>query len=393
MTSARRIVLPELDQVGERAQLTDTEATALSATGLVAVQPRGSGDYHVLPCGKVGAVRAGSLDVQVRPKTSIAQLLFLLCYAADPGFRPEEVAGTASSDLWHVLAESLARLCERALAPGVLQGYRTVDETLTVVRGRIRVGDQLARRPGLLLPLELRYDDYVQDIAENRILRTAICRMTRVPGLPEAIRGRLVRLDAMLNGASLMSPRSRLPVWRPSRINARYVPALRLAEIVLQDQSAEPGPDDVTVASFVVSMPKVFEDFVTVALKEALAEYPGETIAQYVSHLDVEKSIEIKPDVVQLCDGRPATVFDAKYKLEDAASGYPNADAYQMLSYCTALGLSRGWLVYAEGKTTGPRQILNTNVEIVHYPLDLALPPAKLLSQIQQLVTSASCTQ
>jgi len=61
-----------------------------------------------------------------------------------------------------------------------------------------------------------------------------------------------------------------------------------------------------------------------------------------------------------------------------------------MLSYCTALGLAQGWLVYAEGTTTGPRQILNTNVEIVHYPLDLTSSPANLLSQIQHLASCAS---
>jgi 5-methylcytosine-specific restriction enzyme subunit McrC len=117
---------------------------------------------------------------------------------------------------------------------------------------------------------------------------------------------------------------------------------------------------------------------------------PGETVAQYVSHLDVGKSIEIRPDVVHLSGGSPAAVFDAKYKLEDNTSGYPNADAYQMLSYCTALGLAQGWLVYAQGTTSGPRQILNTNVEIVQYPLDLTSSPPDLLSQIQHLASLAT---
>jgi 5-methylcytosine-specific restriction enzyme subunit McrC len=390
MTHPRRVVLRELDPVGEAARLSDAEAAWLAGTGLVAIRALGGGNWQLLPCGKVGAVRAGDLDVQVKPKTDIAQVLFLLCYASDPGFRPEDMSGAPGGDLWHVVGESLARLCERALAPGILQGYTTVDETLTLVRGRIRIGDQLARRPGLLLPLEVRYDDYVPDIAENQIMRSALRRMAAVPGLPGPIRGRLTYLDGRLDGVTVLPARAPVPEWRPSRINVRYVPALRLAEVVLRNQSAEAGPDDVTVAAFVVSMPRVFEDFVTAAISSALDEHPGETVAQYVSHLDVDKSIEIKPDVVHLRDGFPAAVFDAKYKLEDSTSGYPNADAYQMLSYCTALGLAQGWLVYAEGTTTGPRQILNTNVEIVHYSLDLTSSPANLLSQIQHLANCAS---
>jgi 5-methylcytosine-specific restriction enzyme subunit McrC len=390
MTHPRRVVLRELDPVGETTRLSDAEAAWLAGTGLVTVRMLGGDNWQLLPCGKVGAVRAGDLDVQVRPKTDIAQVLFLLCYASDPGFRPEDVSGAPGGDLWHVVGESLARLCERALAPGNLQGYTTVDETLTLVRGRIRIGDQLARRPGLPLPLEVRYDDYVPDIAENRIMRSALRQMAAVPGLPAPIRGRLTYLHGRLDGVTVLPARVPVPEWRPSRINMRYVPALRLAEIVLRNQSAEPGPDDLTMAAFVVSMPRVFEDFVTVAITSALDEHPGETVAQYVSHLDVNESIEIKPDVVHLRDGSPAAVFDAKYKLEGNTSGYPNADAYQMLSYCTALGLAQGWLVYAEGTRTGSRQILNTKVEIVHFPLDLTSSPANLLSQIQHLVSSAS---
>jgi len=40
---------------------------------------------------------------------------------------------------------------------------------------------------------------------------------------------------------------------------------------------------------------------------------------------------------------RPGAVVDAKYKAE-RASGFPNADLYQMLAYCTALGLRDGHL-------------------------------------------------
>jgi 5-methylcytosine-specific restriction enzyme subunit McrC len=213
--------------------------------------------------------------------------------------------------------------------------------------------------------------------------------MAAVPGLARQIRARLVYLDGRLDGARVLPARSALPEWRPSRINARYVPALRLAEIVLRNQSAEPGPDGVIVAAFVVSMPRVFEDFVTVALREALARFPGDTIGQYVSYLDMDKSIMIRPDVVHVKGSIPVAVFDAKYKLEDNSASYPNADAYQMLAYCTALKLDRGWLVYAEGSTSGPRQVRHNPVWIIHYPLDLTRSPSNLLSQIRLLADKA----
>lgn len=384
------IVLQELEQAGLVCGLDGDHAAALAATRLVDVRPEGGGQWRLTPAGRVGAVSVGGINVQVRPKTGIARLLFLLGYAADTGFRPEDVSGVPEPDLWPALAESLARQVERALGPGILQGYVTVDESLQVLRGRIRVADQIARRPGLPLPLEVRYDEYGQDIAENRIIRTALRRMAAVPGLRAELRARLAHLDGRLDGVLVLSPRVPLPAWRLTRLNARYASALRLAEIVLRNQSAEPGPGEVVVAAFVVSMAKVFEDFVAIALREALALYPGHTEVQYPDHLDEDRKIQICPDVVHLIGRRPVAVFDAKYKLERPSSGYPNADLYQMFAYCTALCLRLGWLVYAQG-TASPkvRRMRHTSIDIAQYPLDLAASPAELLRQVSMLAEDA----
>jgi len=103
------------------------------------------------------------------------------------------------------LAESSARQAERAHLCGVRQGYVTADDSLALVRGRIRVA-QIARRPGILLPLEVRYDDYSPDIPENQILRSA-CRLMNGPDrLDDRLRARLVHLDARLDGVSVLCP-------------------------------------------------------------------------------------------------------------------------------------------------------------------------------------------
>jgi 5-methylcytosine-specific restriction enzyme subunit McrC len=38
------------------------------------------------------------------------------------------------------------------------------------LRGRIDMGRQLSRRCGLLLPVEVTYDDYTIDVLENQLL-------------------------------------------------------------------------------------------------------------------------------------------------------------------------------------------------------------------------------
>ena len=78
-------------------------------------------------------------------------------------------------------------------------------------------------------------------------------------------------------------------------------------------------------------------------------------------------------------------VVDAKYKAE-RPGGFPDADLYQMLAYCTALRLRVGHLVYAKGNE--PRRahhIQGTDVTIHAHALDLDQPPAGLLAALDAL--------
>jgi len=156
----------------------------------------------------------------------------------------------------------------------------------------------------------------------------------------------------------------------------------------------------VVVASFVVPMWKVFEDFVAVAVREALAAHPGRTVAQYPDWLDEAMpghrhgAVRMEVDVVHLdVHGRPRIIFDAKYKVTSGSGRFPNADHYQMLAYCTALSVPVAWLVYAQGNG-GPaaRRIRNTDVLVMEYPLDLAAEPRALLGQVRQLANTAAGT-
>ncbi len=396
--TAGPVVLDELDRYGALRPLSTNAASALTESGLVEVRPEGANHWRLLPRGRVGAVLVDDLLVQVNPKERIglSRLLFLLGYAHDPGFRPEDVTAVEDPELWPALAESLARLAERALAGGVLQGYRRIDDALRTVRGRIRIGDQIARRPGLLLPLEVTYDEFSMDTVENQILRTALRCMASVPRVGGATRQRLLHLDGRLEGVTPLTPGAAPPTWTPSRLNHRYQPALRLAELVLRHTSAETGPGDVRVAAFVVEMWRVFEDFVSTALREALFSRSGHTSVQWPATLDHPEAgrsrgvIRMSIDIVHQRAGHAPLVFDAKYKYADAGGRYPNADHYQMLAYCTALQAPVAWLVYAQGDAgMQERRIVNTGITIMEYPLDLRVEPRNLLVQIDDLVDRA----
>ena len=238
----RHLVLDELSS-GLVERLDPQTASFLNSSGLAKASPMGLGLYRIEPVGKVGSVRTSTVQLDVRPKDrlGLSRLLFLLSYAGDQGFRPEFVAADEDRELWSALAESLAQLAERALGRGVLQGYLTVDESLRTVKGRIRISDQISRRPGMLVPLEVSYDEFTEDIAENRILRAALERMAQVPGVRPEVLGRLRQLKGKLDGVTRLRSGAPLPPWKATRMNLRYHAVLRLAELILRNASAETG--------------------------------------------------------------------------------------------------------------------------------------------------------
>jgi 5-methylcytosine-specific restriction enzyme subunit McrC len=369
-------------EIGERA------GTALHNSGLVTATPALSpGWWTIGPAGKVGVAQVADIELWVKPKLDIRRLFFLIGYAADQKiWRDENLGLSEESDLLTAVTTAFARQADRATQQGLLQGYSVEEDALPVLRGRLRSAEQLSRRYGLPVPLEVRFDEYGVDIAENQLLRGAAQVLLKVPGVGGATRLRLRRLLRAMSDVTPARRGTRLPHWQPSRLNARYHIALRLAELVLRGGSVEQEAGAVLVNGFMLDMSKVFEDFLTVALGGALTAYEGHCRAQDPWYLDEADAITMRPDIVWY--RRPGTVggvVDAKYKAEKP-SGFPYADLYQMLAYCTALGLPRGHLIYAKGNEPAAMHVIrNAGVEIVQHALELDQSPKMILNQVERL--------
>ncbi|MBT1585761.1 McrC family protein [Curtobacterium flaccumfaciens pv. flaccumfaciens] len=159
------------------------------------------------------------------------------------------------------------------MAGGPLRGYVTREDALPLVRGRWRIGDQLTRRGGQPLPVEVSFDDYVEDIAENQVLLTAATRLLRLPGVPADVLGRLQRIIRVLGEVSAIPVGAPVPSVRMDRRDARYSSALALASLVLSGSSVEQRVGSVVGSRFLVDIWSVFEDLVSAALRAAFKPY------------------------------------------------------------------------------------------------------------------------
>lgn len=385
-------------------QLDDAVGRALAASRIVKASPdpfvpgiwRLSADRYVgTATVTVPAAmdrRAHTLTVRIVPKVSINRLFFLLGYALNQkGWREDQIELSEEAGLLPALAHAFERQTDRALRQGLLQGYRRTQESAWVVRGRLREAEHLRRRFGAALPVEIEYDEFTTDVPENQILRAAVDRLLRLPGIAPQLRRRLLHQRSRLQDASPLTRGVRnLPTWSPSRLNARYVPALRLAEIIMRDGSVEHDVGSVHVNGFLFDMARIFEDFITVAMREQLvvdaSDAGGAVRLQARHHLDEADTVLLRPDLVWYdASRRPLAVVDAKYKV-GKPEGFPGADLYQMHAYCTVLGLSEGHLVYAKGNATHAHHVVRrAGIRIHQHALDLQQAPEAILAHLDSI--------
>ncbi len=317
----------------------------LSITPTVA----GGSEYVLRPGSTVGAVEADGLSVLIRPKIGIPQLLALACYAIGRVvLRNEDFDFPEEYSLPDVLARALASQARRAFSRGLLHGYRTEEEALYTVRGSIRFDEQIRRRSGVPLPVEVRYDEFTDDILENRLVKAAAHRLGGMRLRSPGTRRSLGWVAGMLDSVSPVEFRGwDVPSVTFGRLNEHYRGVVELSRLILRHSAFESGRGEVRASGFLMNINVVFEEFVTVALREALGLSSRTFRQSGIPSLDKDGRVSLIPDLTWWRDGECIFVGDAKYKNLTGRS-VPNPDLYQLLAYVTALDLPAGLLVYAK---------------------------------------------
>ena len=368
--------------------LDDAEELKLSIEPIAGTGSR----YMVTPGSTVGAVEIGDMSVRIQPKIGIPHLLSLACYAMRL-FKPQHdnpFNFKKDEALPDVLALALAAAARKAFAHGLLHGYRVEEDTLQTVRGRIRIDDQIRQRPGFMLPIDVRYDEFTEDIVENRLVKAAAARLARMRLRSRDARAGLSWVAGMLEQVSHVEfAVSDLPETRFTRLNEHYRDVLALACLILRHSAFVSARGAVRASGFLVNMNDLFQEFLTVALREALDASPKTLRSDYEVPFDENERATLKPDLSWWDGGTCTFVGDAKYKNLTDNRSVPGADLYQLLAYATALNLPGGLLVYAESEAdTWPYRVKHTSKRLEVMALDLSGTLDDVLDRVQSVAAS-----
>ena len=265
----------------------------------------------------------------------------------------------------------------------------TEEETLHTVRGRIRFDEQIRRRFGVPLPVEVRYDEFTDDILANRLVKAAAARLAMARLRLLHARSDLGRILGVLDNVTLVEfqPKT-VPKVRLDRLNEHYREVIALSTLVLKHTAFESDRGTVRASGFLMDMNVVFQEFVTSALREALGVSQRVFLEKSIRSLDVEGQVRLRPDLTWWHGGECLFVGDAKYK-NLTGEWVPNGDLYQMLAYVTALGLPGGLLVYAKGEAnTVTYHLRHTGKRLKVAALDLSGTLEDILARVGHLADS-----
>ena len=333
---------------------------------VLTIEAAPDGLYRLRAGSIVGALEIEGLSLHIKPKVTIQRLLYLALYAAGEVKPQEGLFSFAKADptLADLLALALGRAAGQAFRQGLWHDYRVEEEALHTVRGRIMVAEQIRRRFDMPLPVEVRYDEYTEDVLANRLIKAAT-RLLRGMRLNDSeAREGLRHIDATLeNVTPVRYPPNDVPEVKFTRLNDHYKDAVAIARLVLLHwfhtaRRAEGDDNEVRVPGFLMDMTVVFQEFVTRKLREELraSEHSFHSDATMPPvYLAEGNKVQLKPDLSWWDGDQCVFVGDVKYKDiehkdEKRVWDIPSADLYQALAYATALGLPGALLVYAKGR-------------------------------------------
>jgi 5-methylcytosine-specific restriction endonuclease McrBC regulatory subunit McrC len=293
--------------------------------------------------GRLGLPSGRSVDFASR--FSFDDVIELIRFSSQPPVHRDLLRAEAEADrgFVDVLAAAFTREVERLVGLGLGKGYRRRRFLRPPYPGQVDFEYHLGHLGARQDRLATGARRLTINMPVNQGLAAALEVLRRVP-LANDLVPRLSRLASCLRAVE-RPPMSADDVARIPLTNLTfgYRDALGLAQVILRSLALAPRAEDVSGASILFYMPKVWENCVRRWVEDAFGpDFRVE--GGYGFDLTAAGELRSYADVVVLDGDRLVAIYDAKYKWPK--SGPSAADIYQMVTYCERLGLSEATLVY-----------------------------------------------
>jgi len=238
-----------------------------------------------------------------------------------------------------VMARFLAAL-DHLVKRGVRSDYLRLEANEPFLRGQLDVVGQMRQPPGRGHHFALRYDLFLPDRAENRLLKLALEKVASTTQHPDNW-----RLAQELRHLLVDVPASRDVVedfrqWRSDRLMAHYQSVRPWCELILYRAMPTALHGEWRGISLLFPMEKLFEHYVEECLRSQLlpgASLKAQAASEYLCEQQGKKLFQLQPDLLLHHDAK-RWVLDVKWKRLDSSDrdgkyGISQGDLYQLFAY------------------------------------------------------------
>ena len=282
---------------------------------------------------------------------------------------------------------------------GLARRYIPVEENLPYLRGRLLFREQVRENLTNQARFYVAHDELSVNRPANRLINSALTRLTPLVRDPENRRlmrkMRQVMLAAELPQA--IHPRADWQRHRVDRSMPHYKPVMQWVGLFLFGNGLTTFAGRHRNLSLLFPMEEVFEDYVTHSFNRYLPDSrvtaQGRGKPKFFAKINGEDVFKMKPDISVRKDGRDF-ILDAKWKRinatgNDPKHGIDQNDLYQLFAYGRRYRINTVALVYPRSKTFTNSDkleyLLPDDLTLFCLPFDVENPKESVLRSMKTL--------
>ena len=235
---------------------------------------------------------------------------------------------------------------------GIKSAYVEREDNLRFYKGKLVVNEQIKQNAAHGERFYVRYDEYLVDRAENRLVKATLLKLQGISTSAEnqkEIRQLLTAFEMVHTSVNYQKDFAKVVIDRNTK---DYDMLMRWSKVFLLNKSFTTFSGGHNSRALLFPMEKVFESYVAKQLKKALFDLNWEVSAQDKGYylFDSPRQLALRPDIVITRNNGSKIILDTKWKsLVDsprANYGISQSDMYQMYAYSKKYNTSEIWLLY-----------------------------------------------
>ena len=214
---------------------------------------------------------------------------------------------------------------------GIKSDYVGQEDNLFYLKGKLLINEQIKRNSIHKERFYVQYDDYNQNRAENRLIKSTLKLLSNISrdfDNQRKIRQYLEHMNWIELSLNIDKDFSMVKTGRGME---HYKNALIWSKVFLKKESFSSFSGDTIAFAILYPMEKLFECFVQWWLEK---KYPHLQIEAQNGGVDfVKKLFTVRPDFLIKKDNQVICVADAKWKLIESDKEFSQSDFYQLFAY------------------------------------------------------------